>query len=325
MLLSHYPSSSYLDNNSPLIYGCMGLGGNWDDSPINKELIKQAHDVVDAALEAGIRVFDHADIYTLGKAELVFGEVLKQRPELLDNISIQSKCGIRFAEGNIPGRYDFSPEWIEHSVNGILQRLQLESIDVLLLHRPDPLMEPALVAEIFDKLHQQGKVKNFGVSNMNAQQMQFLQSELKEPLVCNQLELSLSKHDWLDETISTNCNGFQPTNFASGSVEYCRQNSVQLQAWGSLSQGLFTGQDVSDKAANIQNTARLVGQLASEYQTSPEAIVLSWLMQHPSKIQPVIGTTNLDRIKACSEASKIRLTREQWYQLFVSVRGNALP
>jgi predicted oxidoreductase len=325
MSVKRYPLSQYLQHNSPLVFGCMKLGGGWNPNPLSATDIKQAHQAVDAALDVGITLFDHADIYSHGKAEQAFGEVLKQRPELRQHISLQSKCGIRFASANAPQRYDFSAQWITHSVDGILQRLNIEQLDVLLLHRPDPLMQVEEVAETFHQLQQSGKVKHFGVSNMQQHQMAWLQSAMSMPLVVNQLELSLSHLAWLDQGTTAGCSGEPDVNFGSGTLEYCQRNKVQLQAWGSLSQGLFTGIDVTNQSTAVQQTAKLVAKLAAEYQVSREAIVLGWLMRHPAAIQPVIGTTQPERIKACSQASTITLSREHWYELYLTSRGRALP
>lgn len=319
------PLSNYVTHNSPLVFGCMALGGGWNDNPVSAGDIASCHQAIDTALEAGICVFDHADIYARGKAEQVFGKVLQQRPELRSLITLQSKCGIRFASDTAPQRYDFSAQWIAQSVDGILARLQIEQLDVLMLHRPDPLMQPEEVAGVFSQLQQAGKVKQFGVSNMQQHQMALLQDALSMPLVVNQLELSLSHLAWLDEGTTAGCSGETLVNFGSGTIEYCRRNNVQLQAWGSLSQGLFSGKDVSSEAAHIAKTAELVKQLAAEYQVSREAIVLGFLMRHPAQIQPVIGTTNIERIKACAQATQIRLSREHWYALYLSARGKALP
>jgi len=320
-----YPLARYVKHNSPLLFGCMNLGGGWNHNPICKADIQQAHEVIDAVLDAGICVFDHADIYTFGKAEQVFGQVLQQRPELRAQITLQSKCGIRFADANAVQRYDFSAAWIQQSVDNILTRLQTEQLDILLLHRPDPLMQPEEVAEVFARLQQAGKVKHFGVSNMQQHQMALLQDAMHSPLVVNQLELSLRHLAWLDEGTTAGCSGEPGVNFSGGTIEYCRRNQVQLQAWGSLSQGLFSGKDVSSAPAHIRATAELVAQLAAEYQVSKEAIVLGWLMRHPAKIQPVIGSTNIQRIEACAQASKVQLSREHWYALYLAARGRALP
>ena len=320
-----YPLNHHVTNNSALLFGCMNLGGGWNQNAVSATDIQQAHQVIDAALDAGICVFDHADIYTFGKAEQVFGQVLQQRPELRAQITLQSKCGIRFADANTVQRYDFSAAWIQQSVDNILTRLQTEQLDILLLHRPDPLMQPEEVAEVFARLQQAGKVKHFGVSNMQQHQMALLQDAMHSPLVANQLELSLGHLAWLDEGTTAGCSGEPGVNFSGGTIEYCRRNNVQLQAWGSLSQGLFSGADISGQPQAVQVTAALVAELAAQYQVSREAIVLGWLMRHPAQIQPVIGTTNLQRIKACAEATKVQLSREHWYALYLAARGRPLP
>lgn len=285
----------------------------------------QAHQFLDSALEGGINCFDHADIYTLGKAEQVFGGVLGDRPGLREKIFLQSKCGIRFGEGNVPNRYDFSRDWILHSVENSLARLNTDYLDLLLLHRPDPLMQPEEVAGAFYQLQKDGKVKHFGVSNMNGHQIKYLQSFLDQPIVVNQLQMSLTHLDWLDEGVLVNHPEGQAVSFTPGTVEYCRSHNIQLQAWGCLSNGVFTGKDVHGEPDAIQKTAMLVKAFSEQLGVSREAVVLAWLMRHPAGIQPVIGTTNALRIKACSEAEDIQLSREQWYQLYVSARGRALP
>ncbi|UNK18985.1 aldo/keto reductase [Paenibacillus sp. N3/727] len=311
---------------SRLVLGCMGLGGGWDDSPITEEHVRQAHDAVDAALAAGINMFDHADIYTRGKAESVFGQVLKERPDLREQIIIQSKCGIRFAEPNgIPGRYDFSKEHILSSVNGSLQRLGVEYLDILLLHRPDPLMDPEEVAVALETLKASGKVRNFGVSNMTAGQIALLQAYTNEPFIVNQLQMSLQHIGWLDAGVHVNRDDAKENMFPEGTLEYCQMNKIQIQAWSPLAQGVYTGRPVQDLPESIQETAALVKRLANEKETTAEAILLAWLMKHPTGIQPVIGTKNPDRIRACSGAELVELTREEWYSLYVSSRGVALP
>ncbi|CAH8710722.1 aldo/keto reductase [Paenibacillus thiaminolyticus] len=310
---------------SRLVLGCMGLGGGWNDEPITEMHLAAAHAAVEAALEAGINMFDHADIYTRGKAEQVFGQVLKERPELRERIVLQSKCGIRFADNGIPGRYDFSKEHILRSVDGSLQRLGVEYLDILLFHRPDPLMEPEEVAEAMSALKSAGKVRAFGVSNMSAGQIRLLQTYSKEPFIVNQLEMSLAKIGWLDQSVHVNQNAAKEDTFPEGTLEYCRLENIQIQAWAPLAQGVFSGRDLSDLPASIRETAGLVQAMANEKDTTPEAIILAWLMRHPAGIQPVIGTANPERIRACGEAVNITLTREEWYTLYVSSRGRALP
>ena len=175
---AHFPHASRL------IYGCMGLGGGWNDKPATRADVSQARSIIDTVLDLDINVFDHADIYTFGKAETVFGEVLKQAPELKDKMIIQSKCAIRFEDDLGPKRYDFSANHIHTSVEGILSRLGIDQLDILLLHRPDPLMELDEVAGTLKLLQQQGKIKHVGVSNMHGHQINYLQSALstRKPL-----------------------------------------------------------------------------------------------------------------------------------------------
>jgi predicted oxidoreductase len=323
--MTDFPLQAYLTDASRLVYGCMGLGGDWDDQPPTQRDIQLAHSVVDVALDCGINFFDHADIYAMGKAELVFGQVLKDRPELRERIILQSKCGIRFDDRDGPKRYDLSPEWITQSVDHILRRLGTDYLDLLLLHRPDPLMEPEQMAEVFARLKAEGKVRFFGVSNMQAHQISYLQSFLDEPLVVNQIAISLGQLAWLEEGVLFGSPEGKEVNFTPGTLEYCRQQRMQVQSWGSLAQGQFSGRDISRAAPNIQHAAGLVQALAQKYQTSAEAIVLAWLMRHPARVQPVIGTTQESRLRACARATDVRLSREDWYQLYVAARGKRLP
>lgn len=313
----HFPHASRL------IYGCMGLGGGWNNSPVTEADITQTRSVIDTVLDLNINVFDHADIYTFGKAEIAFGEALKAAPSLRDNMIIQSKCAIRFDDDLGPKRYDFSANHIHNSVEGILTRLGIEQLDTLLLHRPDPLMELEEVAGTLQLLQQQGKIKHVGVSNMHGHQINYLQSALSTPIVANQLEMSLGFRDWLEDGITTNSAANRNTGYAPGTLEYCMLNNVQLQAWGSLAQGKYTGAKTENSEERA--TADLVAQLASEYQTTAEAIVLSWLMRHPANIAPVLGSTNIERIKASQKAVDVHLSREHWYKLFEVARGQEMP
>ncbi|GFD69215.1 aldo/keto reductase family oxidoreductase [Alteromonas sp. KUL106] len=314
---AHFPHASRL------IYGCMGLGGGWNTSSVTKDDIRQARSIIDTVLDLDINVFDHADIYTFGKAETAFGAALKESPALKDRMIIQSKCAIRFEDDLGPKRYDFSASHIHNSVEGILSRLGIDQLDVLLLHRPDPLMELEEVAGTLLLLQQQGKIKHVGVSNMHGHQISYLQSALSTPIVANQLEMSLSFRDWLEDGITTNSAANRNIGYAPGTLEYCMMNKVQLQAWGSLAQGKYTG--AKAETAKDKATADFVAQLASEYQTTPEAIVLAWLMRHPANIAPVLGSTNEARIKSSQKAMDVHLTREHWYKLFEVARGQEMP
>ncbi|WP_059173771.1 aldo/keto reductase family oxidoreductase [Bacillus sp. FJAT-27445] len=312
--------------SSRLVLGCMGFGGEWNNSQINERDIMEVERGLETALESGITMFDHADIYKRGKAETVFGLCLGKQPGLREKIMIQSKCGIRPKDGSNPGRYDFSKNHILHSVDGILERLGTDYLDILLLHRPDPLMEPEEVAEAFTTLMKSGKVRNFGVSNMNTAQIKLLQSYVDSPLVVNQMEMSLKKLDWLNQGVHVNQPAGVETNFADGLLEYCMLEMIQLQAWAPLAKGVYSGKE-NYTTASEKETAELVARLAEEKGTTQEAIVLGWLMRHPASIQPVIGTTNPQRILNCQDSHRQAklMTREEWYSLYIASRGNPLP
>ncbi|WNR45001.1 aldo/keto reductase [Paenibacillus roseipurpureus] len=314
-------------SNSRIVFGCMGLGGDWAGNPLTKEDYITAEKAVEAALSIGITMFDHADIYKRGNSETVFGQILKNRPDLRDRIILQSKCGIRFPDEVNPHRFDFSKEHIISSVDGILGRLGVEHIDVLLLHRPDPLMEPEEIAEAFNQVRSAGKVRHFGVSNMSAAQMRFIQNSLPEPLVVNQLEMSLARIDWIEQGILVNQKAGTSMNFADGILEHCQMAGIQIQAWAPLAKGKFSGRVIDDEPDTIKQTAALVQKLAAEKETTPEAIVLGWLMKHPARIQPVIGTSSAERVVACRDAVRIAetMTRGEWYALLESSRGAKMP
>lgn len=323
--MNKLPLQTHIASAKPIAYGCMGLGGTWGPEPYEQKHVEQAHLIVDSALDAGINYFDHADIYTNGKAEKVFGEVLKARPELRDQLILQSKCGIIFEDHKGPKRYDFSKQHILDSVDGILRRLNTEFIDILLLHRPDPLMQPEEVADAFALLKSTGKVKHFGMSNQNQQQLQFLQHFLDMPIVVNQIELHLMHLGFLDDVTLANDNQGKDLSFGTGTIEHCRMHGIQIQAWGSLCRGLLSGRDLTGHPVHLQKTAQLVARLAAEYQTTGEAILIAFLLRHPAGIQPIIGTTNPVRILASVKALNIELTREHWYALYISARGKELP
>ncbi len=307
-----------------MVYGCMGLGGDWNVADITTDARRLSYQAIDSALQHGFTLFDHADIYTRGKAERVFGDYLASQPGLRDKILIQTKCAIRFQDAAHVGRYDFTANYIQQQAEQSLRQLQCGYIDLLLLHRPDPLMDIHELAAVMQQLQQAGKVRHFGVSNFGAPQLQLLQSALAQPLRVNQLEMSLEKIDWLEQNVLTGMAQGAGHFFGYGTLEYCQQHQVQVQAWGSLAQGLFTGGKTPSTDAQRQ-TADLVRQLAALYQCSAEAIVLGWLMRHPAGIQPVIGTTNPARIKACAEARTVQLSKEHWYALYVASRGQPLP
>ncbi|MCL7749944.1 aldo/keto reductase [Halalkalibacter alkaliphilus] len=313
-------------SNSRLVLGCMSLGGGWNRNRITKEDMIKAERAIDAALSIEINMFDHADIYKLGKAEEVFGQTLKGRQHLREQIVIQTKCGLRIGEGGLK-YYDFSKEHILNAVDGSLKRLGTDYIDILLLHRPDPLMEVEEVAAAFEYLNRTGKVKHFGVSNMNKAQIELLKQAVSLPFVANQIELSLSHVHWVEEGIYVNQAYGAQVNFPEELLAYCRKEQIQIQAWSPLAKGLFSGNLKGKEPQQVLHTAELVQRMAQEKGTTCEAIVLAWLMRHPANIQPIIGTINPERIRACKDAGEQArsLTRQEWYALFKSARGREMP
>ncbi|KUM36685.1 aldo/keto reductase [Arthrobacter sp. EpRS71] len=310
-----------------LVYGCMGLGGPWDGTSYGAAEIDQAAAVIDAAQNVGIELFDHADIYRSGKSEAVFGEVLARSQGLREKIQLQSKCGIRLGERGLDTHYDLSREAILERVNQSLKRLQTDYLDVLLLHRPDPLMDPREVADAVGQLMSEGKVRQLGVSNMSAAQIEYLQHQLEAPIVANQLEMSLLRRDWLESTVLVNHAEGLEYSFPHGTLEHCMAKGIELQAYGSLAQGRYTGARSADLSPAESATAGMLEKLAGEKGTTPESVLLGWLMKHPAKISPVIGTTNGKRIKACADAASVAaaMSRAEWYGLWVAARGSNIP
>ena len=278
-------------------------------------------------MSAGITLFDHADIYTNGKAEAVFGEVLARTPGLREKIRLQTKCGIRLGEQGLEAYYDLSRDGILERVNESLARLRTDYVDVLMLHRPDPLMDPAEVASAVGQLMAEGKVRAVGVSNMSGPQIEMLQDRLEVPVVGNQLEMSLLKRAWLESTVLVNHAEGTDYSFPHGTVEHCVRNGIRLQAYGSLARGLYTGAPAAVPTPAEEATTALVAALAAAKGTTGEAIVLGWLMKHPAGIAPVIGTANPDRILACAGAAEAAaaMTRAEWYGLWVAARGSNIP
>jgi predicted oxidoreductase len=270
---------------------------------------------VDTALEHGINFFDHADIYGKGRCEELFGQVLT--PSLREKIILQSKCSIR------PGiAFDFSKEHILNSVDGILKRLNTEYLDILLLHRPDALMEPEEVADAFRILKESGKVRHFGVSNQTPMQMELLSKYCDEPLLINQLQLSIAHCPMINSGINANMYNDSGINRDGGVLEYCRLKDITIQAWSPFQYGMFEGIFLgNEKFAELN---KVIDNLAEKYNVTNSAIAVAWILRHPAGIQTIVGTTNKDRIAQISKASEIRLTREEWYALYMAA-GNKLP
>ena len=275
---------------------------------------KEAQTFVNTALENGANFFDHADIYGGGKCEEVFGQAVKGIPR--ENLIIQTKCGI------VSGMFDFSYEHIVGSVEKSLKRLDTEYLDVLLLHRPDALVEPEEVAKAFDHLKSSGKVKNFGVSNQNPYQMELLQKYIDMPICANQLQLSIMHAPMIHAGINVNMYNDSATNRDGGVLDYCRLNDITIQPWSPMQYGFFEGCFVdNDKFPELN---AVLEKLANKYNVSKTTICIAWLLRHPAKMQPVTGTTNLTRLVDSIKASEIKLTREEWYAIYKSA-GNILP
>ena len=309
-----------------IAYGCMPLGGGWDGSPLTDETRTKAVKIIRTALDQGINFYDHADIYCRGKSETAFSDIWQDAASLRPSIIIQSKVGIRpgWDDPNIPTRFDFSYEHIVRSVEGSLQRLKTDYLDVLLLHRPDPLVEPEEVARAFDELHQSGKVRWFGVSNETAAEIDFLQHYLRQPIVANQVEFNMMHTHMLDEGVIFNqYNPRQARNH--GTIEYCRLHNITLQAWAPLANGKLTGRKIDNPTESIKRASVVVEQLAKEKGVSGEAILIAWILRHPARIQPIIGTTSIDRIANACQADGVELSRDEWYKLYVAGRGENMP
>lgn len=294
-----------------LNYGCMGIAGSWSDPDFDL-----ARPAVMAAYEAGFRLFDHADIYNKGRCEEAFGRILRDVPGMRDEIVIVTKCGIKFPGWGMESGvnyYDFSAEHILRSAEGSLARLGIETIDVLLLHRPDVLMDPDEVAGAFAELRQSGKVREFGVSNFLPSQVTALQSRLPFQLVINQVEIHPGRLD---------C-------FVDGTLDQCLTERITPQAWSPVGRGVYaTGGLVPDGAAQSErqkDILKTLDEIASAHGVTRTAITLAWLMQHPSRIMPVIGTTQPDRIRESAEADNVSLSRQEWYTLYVAARGERMP
>lgn len=272
--------------------------------------------LVEAALETGITLFDHADIYGAGRSEEVFAEALALMGVKRGDVILQSKCGIR------KGYFDFSREHILTSVDGILRRLHTEYLDILLLHRPDTLMESDEVAEAFDRLEKAGKVRHFGVSNQNPMQMKFLSKALRQPLIINQLQFSAANAGMIHCGLNVNMENPASVNRDGSVLEYCRMKGVTIQTWSSLQYGFFDGTFLgSDRYPELN---AVLDRLAERYAVTPAAIAIAWVLRHPARMQPVIGTTSPQRVWELAKACDVELSRPEWYEIYTAA-GNVLP
>jgi predicted oxidoreductase len=313
--MEQVPLGSSPLTSSRIAYGCWRIATSGD----TKTDLLTARNAVVAALEAGITFFDLADIYCNGRAESAFGQFMHEHPELRKKILIGTKCGIRFADESTgaPYRYDATAEHIIRSCEGSLRRLGVDRIDVYQLHRPDWLMEIDEVVKAFQKLEKQGKVRDFGVSNFLPGQIEILgKAMLKDaelPIIVHQFECSLLH--------------LEP--FTDGTLDQCVSLNISPLAWSPLGGGHLADGPVdvlaSQAGYNAAPVVAVLDEIAAARGSTRSAIALAWLLRHPAKIIPIIGTSNPDRIKAAAAAAEIELSREDWYRLLAAAKGGALP
>lgn len=272
--------------------------------------------LIHTALDEGVNFFDHADVYGGGKSEAKFAESLAMTPQLREKMILQTKCGIR------KGSFDFSKEHILEAVDGSLKRLQTDYLDVLLLHRPDALVEPEEVAEAFTILHDSGKVKYFGVSNQNPMQIELLTKFVKQPILFNQLQLSITNTGMIDAGINVNME-INPSIDRDGSIlDYCRLKEITVQPWSPFQYGFFEGVFLDNDKFPELNLK--INELAAAKGVANTAIAIAWILRHPARMQPIVGTTNASRLKDICKASEITLSRQDWYDIYLAA-GNKLP
>ena len=286
---------------------------------IEDKSVIEVDELLETSLSVGINAFDLADIYCRGRCEELLGLVLKNRPDLREEMWSQSKCGIRIEEFTY---FDFSKDYIIKSVDGILQRLKIDHLDSLLLHRPDALMESDQVAEAFDLLYKQGKVRNFGVSNQNPMMMELLKKDVKQPLAVNQLQLSAAFTPGFESGFHVNMEDSQAAIRDGSIFEYCKLHDVVIQAWSVLQFGYFKGNFVGNEKFQALN--QVLDRLAIKYGVTSSTIAISWILRYPAKMQAVVGTTNPKHLREVSQAANFSLTRKEWYEIYLAA-GNNLP
>ncbi|RCW74922.1 putative oxidoreductase [Saliterribacillus persicus] len=277
---------------------------------------QEANRVIENALELGIDFFDHADIYGGGRSEEIFAEAIDMNPTIREKMVLQTKCGIR------DGSFDFSKGHILNSVEGSLKRLNTDYIDVLLLHRPDALVEPEEVAEAFSELKRSGKVKHFGVSNHNPMQIELLKKYVDHDLIANQLQFSLMFTPMIDAGLNVNMEHDPAIVRDGGVLDYSRLHDMTVQPWSPFQHGFFEGVFVGND--DFPELNQKLDEIAEAKGVTATTIAIAWILRHPARMQPVVGTMNPERLKEIAKASDVKLTREEWYELY-RVAGNKLP
>lgn len=269
-------------------------------------------------IEHGLNFFDHADIYGGGQCESRFAEAFKKTGYKREDVILQSKCAIR------PGvMYDFTKKHILESVDGILKRLDTDYLDVLLLHRPDALMEPEEVADAFELLEKEGKVRHFGVSNHRPYQIELLNKYVKQELCANQLQFSIPFSNMVAAGMETNMLTDGAIDRDGGILDYCRLKDITIQAWSPFQYGFFEGIFLGNNE-KYPELNKALEEISQKYDTTPTAIATAWILRHPANIQMIAGTTNTERMSEIIKGSEIRLEREEWYRLYLS-SGHILP
>lgn len=297
---------------SGLMGSAIGLGCMRISSMSREELSRHIH----TALDCGVTFFDHADIYGGGESERLFGSVLASEPGLRDQLVLQSKCGIR------PNMLDLSKEHILESVDGILQRLGTDRLDMLLLHRPDVLIERDQVAEAFERLEQSGKVLHFGVSNFTSRQIELLQSGLKQKLLVNQMQFGIMCPGLVAHGLEANTQMPHAADRDGEVLDYCRLKGITIQAWSPFQYGFFGGTFLdNDQFPELNQTLQEVGDT---YGVSKGAVAAAWILRHPADIQVILGTTKPERVREIAAGSEITLSREEWYRIYLAA-GNKIP
>lgn len=308
---------------------------NWETSAIALGIMRmadlsadQATKAIEAAHDSGINFIDSADIYGMGKSEEVFAQGLKNSSLNRDDFYIQSKGGIinnpdeKLANFEPGKRYDFSKKHIVESVDGILQRLNIDYLDSFLLHRPDTLMDPEEIAKAFDELQTTGKVRHFGVSNFNPEQYQMVQEAVDQKLLINQLQFGIMHTGMIDFGIHTNMSDDRSVDHDGGILEFSRRKGVTIQAWSPFQYGFFEGVFINnDKFPELNSKLE---ELAKKYNVGKNAIATAWILRHPANIQVILGTMNPDHIADSAQGGDIQLTNQEWYDVYFAA-GNDLP
>ena len=292
---------------SAISLGCMRMGN------LNE---KRVDDIIDTALENGINFFDHADIYGGGNSEKLFGEYLKRHPGLREKIMIQTKCAIH------DGQFDFSKEHILKSVDGSLMRLGVDYIDVLLLHRPDTLMEPEEVAEAFEELEKSGKVRYFGVSNQNMMQMELLKTAVKQKLIANQLQFSVTEAGMVTSGMNVNMKNVESVMHDGSFLEYSRIKNITIQAWSPFQYGFFEGNFVDNE--DFPELNKKLAEIGEKYSLTKTGVAAAWILRHPADMQLIAGTMNPEHLVEICKASDVKLSRKEWYEIYRAA-GHMLP